>query len=52
MVAMTPLITIQVMGLYGNVKRKKLIEKAHFEISQIEDCIIYYDEEEENVNEL
>ena len=52
MVAMTPLITIQIMGLYGNVKRKKLIEKAHFEISQIEDCIIYYDEEEENVNEL
>ena len=52
MVAMTPLITIQVMGLYGNIKRKKLIEKAHYEMSQIEDGIIYYDEEEDDVNEL
>lgn len=50
MVAMTPLITIQVMGLYSNIKRKKLIEKAHYEMSQIEDGIIYYDEED-NDNE-
>ena len=52
MVAMTPLITIQLMGLYSNMKRKKLIAKAHYEMSQIEDGIIYYDEEEDNVNEL
>ena len=48
MVAMTPLITIQLMGLYSNMKRKKLIAKAHYEMSQIEDGIIYYDEEEDD----
>ena len=45
MVAMTPLITIQVMGLYSNVKRKRMISKVHYELSLIEDNILYYDEE-------
>lgn len=45
MVAMTPLITIQVMGLWSNVQRKRRIARAHYEISQIEDVILYYDEE-------
>lgn len=44
MIAMTPLITIQVMGLYGRVKRKKKIQKVHDEFSQIEDDILYYEE--------
>lgn len=44
MVAMTPLITIQILGLWSNVKRKNRIAKAHYEMSQVEDCMIYYDE--------
>ena len=47
MVAMTPLITIQVMGLYSNVKRKRMLSKVHYELSLIEDDILYYDDEEE-----
>ncbi len=42
MVAMTPLITIQVMGLRGKIKRHKMLEKAHSEINQITDDIIIY----------
>ena len=49
MVAMTPLITIQVLGLWSNVKRKRRIAKAHHELSQIEDIILYYDEAEGEV---
>ena len=45
MVAMTPLITIQVMGLYSNVKRKRMLSRVHYELSLIEDDILYYDEE-------
>lgn len=49
MVAMTPLITIQVMGLYGEVKRKRRIAKVHYELGQIEDDIIYYEDEDGEV---
>jgi hypothetical protein len=45
MVAMTPLITIQVMGLVGNTKQKSRARLAHSEIIQTEDDMIYYDEE-------
>lgn len=45
MVAMTPLITIQVLGLWSNVQRKRRIARVHYEMSQIEDVILYYDEE-------
>ncbi|MBE6552627.1 MAG: DUF1538 domain-containing protein [Ruminococcaceae bacterium] len=44
MVAMTPLITIQVMGLNGHIKQRRMREKAHKEFIQIEDDIIYYDD--------
>lgn len=44
MIAMTPLITIQVMGLYGRVKRKKKLQRVQDEFSQIEDDILYYEE--------
>ena len=44
MVAMTPLITIQVMGLYSKVKRNKLKKKAHYELLQIADDMIYFEE--------
>ena len=44
MVAMTPLITIQVMGLLGRIKQKKLQQQAHSQLLQIEDDMIYYKE--------
>ncbi len=42
MIAMTPLITIQVLGLIGNVKRKKMLKKAHEEFLLLEDDIVYF----------
>lgn len=44
MVAMTPLITIQVMGLYSRVNQRRMRQKAHNELLQMENDIIYYDE--------
>lgn len=44
MVAMAPLITIQVLGLVSRVKRSKSIKKAQNELLQIEDDIVYYEE--------
>jgi hypothetical protein len=44
MVAMTPLITIQVMGLYSRVNQRRLRQKAHSELLQMENDMIYYDE--------
>ena len=46
MVAMTPLITIQVMGLMGRMKQRRILEKAHSEFAAIEDDILYFDWEE------
>lgn len=45
MIAMTPLITIQVLGLYGRIKRKQRIQRVQSELLLIEDDIIFYDEE-------
>lgn len=45
MIAMTPLITIQVLGLSGNIRRKRRLKKAYAEFLQIEDNIVYFDEE-------
>jgi len=44
MVAMTPLITIQVMGLYGRLKQRKLRQRAHSELLAISDDMIFYEE--------
>ncbi len=44
MVAMTPLIAIQVMGLWGEIKRKKQLAQAKQEILSLEDDMIYYEE--------
>ena len=44
MIAMTPLIAIQVLGLYGEVKRKKMLAQAKHEILQLDDDMIYYEE--------
>jgi len=45
MIAMTPLITIQILGLYERRRRARLIKKLHTEISMIDDDIIFFDEE-------
>jgi len=46
MIAMTPLITIQTLGLYERRRRARMLKKLHTEISMIEDDIIFFDEEE------
>ncbi len=49
MIAMTPLITIQILGLHERRNRARMIKKLHTEISMIEDDIIFFDGEgEEN----
>lgn len=44
MVAMTPLIAIQVMGLVSEIKRKKTLARAKSELLSLEDDMIYYEE--------
>ena len=44
MIAMTPLIAIQVLGLIGEIKRKKQLAQAKEEILSLEDDMIYYEE--------
>lgn len=44
MVAMTPLIAIQVMGLMGEIKRKKMLEAAKSELLLMDDDMLYYEE--------
>ena len=44
MIAMTPLIAIQVMGLAGEIKRKKELALAKQEFLSLEDDMIYYEE--------
>lgn len=43
MIAMTPLITIQVLGLVGNVRRRNKLKKAHEEFLLLEDDIVCFD---------
>ena len=45
MIAMTPLISIQVLGLIGKTKQDRMMKRIHSEIEQIDDGIIYYDQE-------
>ena len=44
MVAMTPLIAIQVLGLYSEIKRKKMLAAAKHEMLQLDNDMIYYEE--------
>ena len=46
MIAMTPLITIQLLGLYERRQRAKRIRRIHGEIRLIQDDILFFDEEE------
>lgn len=45
MIAMTPLITIQILGLYERRRRASMIKKFHTEINMVSDDIIFFDEE-------
>ena len=45
MIAMTPLITIQVLGLYGRIKQKRHTQKVQSEFMLIKDDMIFYDKE-------
>lgn len=47
MIAMTPLITIQILGLVERINRMRRIRRLHNEISGITDDIIFFDEEGE-----
>ncbi len=47
MIAMTPLITIQILGLAERSKRARKIKKLHTEISMIEDDIVFFGEDGE-----
>ena len=45
MIAMAPLITIQVLGLYERRRRAHRIRQLHIELSAVEDDIVFFDEE-------
>lgn len=47
MIAMAPLITIQILGLHERSKRARKIKRLHIEISSIEDDIVFFDKEGE-----
>ena len=46
MVAMTPLITIQVLGLISKIRSHRVRQKMSAEFSRLEDSIVYFDREE------
>ncbi len=46
MVAMTPLITIQALGLRAEMKKRASRKKLATQLAQFEDSIVYFDEEE------
>ena len=46
LVAMTPLVTIQLMGLAGRLRRKLATGALHAEMARVRDCVYYYDFEE------
>lgn len=43
MVAMTPLVTIQLMGLYGETKHKLDRRRLRVRLEQVEDTMVYFD---------
>lgn len=43
MVAMTPLVTIQLLGLKGKLKRHRAVPEKAAAIPACEDCVVYYD---------
>ncbi len=43
MVALSPLVTIQLLGMAGRVRKKLAADALRSEIAKAEDCILYYD---------
>ncbi len=43
LVAMTPLVTIQLLGLAGRVKKRLADDALRAELAKAEDCVLYYD---------
>ena len=43
LVAMTPLVTIQLLGLAGRVRKHLADEALRAELARVEDCVLYYD---------
>ena len=44
MVAMTPLIAIQTLGLHSRLRQRRLRRRIHSELLQVEDDMIYFEE--------
>ena len=42
MVAMTPLLTIQILGLVSQLKQKAAQQRRLARQDQVEDCIVYF----------
>lgn len=51
MVALAPLITIQSMGFYGNIRRSLAMRRAADEMRELPDVILYYDDPVETMKE-
>lgn len=47
LIAMAPLITIQILGLYERSKRARKIKRLNIEINMTDDSIVFFDEEDE-----
>ena len=45
LVAMTPLVTIQVMGLASQVRHDLARRRLRARLEQVEDCVLYFDRE-------
>jgi len=43
MVAMTPLVTIQLLGLAGRIRKKLAAQALRSELERADDCVLYYD---------
>lgn len=49
MVAITPLITIQCIGLFAEIRRHSHLKRTVAEFEAIDDCIIYFDKTEAKI---
>ncbi len=48
LIAMAPLITIQILGFYERGQHIRMLKKLHTEISMIEDDIVFFDREDDS----
>ena len=43
LVAMTPLVAIQLLGLAGRVRKRLADDALKAELARVRDCVVYYD---------